>query len=313
MMERVVLMDKLRALKYFIKVADTLSFTEAGRAFDVPASSISRRIAELENSVGAVLLHRTTRSVSLTEVGETYLAQVRSGMAQLAAAEELLKDQASRPSGTLRISCTPSYGRMKLLPVLQDFSDIYPDVLLDVDLSDELQDLGGDKYDIALRAGSEPENRVVARRLDPNIFILAASTTYLATRGTPRTVEDLNGHSALMYRGSKSVLKWLGFDGKNWITPRIVPAFISNDVASLTAMACKHRGMVLLPEWSLREYLQRGELVTVDLSQPVGISRTEVGIYMLYLQSRYLIPKIRLAVEFIYQRLAQRNDDGSLK
>lgn len=299
-------MDKLRALKYFVKVADTLSFTEAAKAYDVPASSISRRISELETAIGTVLLHRTTRTVSLTEAGKTYLAQVRLGLAQLAAADELIGDQGGKPSGTLRISCMPGYGRVKLMPVLQDFSERYPGILLDVHLSDELEDLGGDQFDIVIRGGAQPESRVISRRLDPNRFILAASPAYLAAHGTPNTLEDLANHFALLYRGPSSVLKWVGFNGEDWISPAVTPAFISNDGASLLAMACRHRGMVLLPEWSLRDYLQSEELVAVDLDHPISVTRSDqIGIFMLYLQSRYQIPKTRLAVDYIYERLAQ--------
>ena len=198
------------------------------------------------------------------------------------------------------------YGRIMLMPVMQAFSEQYPDILLDVHLSDELVDLGGDQFDITIRGGAQPENRVVARRLDPNRFILAASPLYLANHGTPRSLTDLTGHSALLYRGPSNVLKWLGFDGKNWISPDVKPAFISNDGASLLMLACRHRGMVLLPEWSLRQYLERGELVAVTLEQPLSISRSDqIGIYMLYLQARYAIPKIRAAVEFIHERLAK--------
>jgi len=304
-------MDKLRALNYFLKVAETLSFTEAAKAFDVPASSISRRVSELEAALGAQLLHRTTRTVRLTEAGERYLEQVRVGMAQLTAAEEHLRERGNKPGGTLRISCMAGYGRVMLMPVLQAFSEQYPDILLDVHLSDELVDLGGDQFDITIRGGTQPENRVVARRLDPNRFVLAASPRYLATRGVPKSLADLAGHSALLYRGPSNVLKWVGFDGSHWINPAVIPAFISNDGASLLALACRHRGMVLLPEWSLKGYLARGELVAVALEQHLSVTRSDqVGIFMLYLQARYSIPKIRVAVEFIHERLA-RPDEGA--
>ncbi|MFJ4348575.1 LysR substrate-binding domain-containing protein [Pseudomonas sp. NPDC089401] len=299
-------MDKLRALNYFLKVAQTLSFTEAAKAFDVPASSISRRVAELEASLGAQLLHRTTRTVRLTEAGQLYLEHIRMGMAQLDAAEALVRERGSTPSGTLRISCMPGYGRVKLMPVLQDFCEQYPDILLDVHLSDELVDLGGDQFDITIRGGAEPEHRVVARRLDPNRFVLAASPAYLAARGTPRSLADLAGHSALLYRGPNSILKWMAFDGGDWVYPALTPAFVSNDGASLLTMACRHRGLVLLPEWSLRHYLDSGELLAIELESPLSVTRSEqIGIFMLYLQSRYAIGKIRAAVEFIHGRLAE--------
>ncbi|HKX45058.1 MAG TPA: LysR family transcriptional regulator [Burkholderiaceae bacterium] len=297
-------MDKLRALQYLLKVADTLSFSRAAKAFAVPASSISRRITDLEAELGVELLHRTTRTVRLTEIGALYLEQVRAGMARLNDADELVGQRSSTPSGTLRISAMPSYGQLLLMPALQDFCDRYPHIVLDVHLSDTLVDLGRDQIDIAIRGGRQPQDRVVARKLDPNRFILAASPQYLAQRGTPRSLDDLPGHSALMYRGPNTLIKWQGLDEDGWREVPVAPAFISNDGASLITMACKGRGLVLLSEWGLRDYLRRGELVRVTLEQPVSVGRGgESGIYLLYLQTRYQIPKVRVAVEFLMQRL----------
>ena len=298
-------MDKLRALQYLLKVADTLSFSRAAKAFGVPASSISRRITDLEAELGVELLHRTTRTVRLTEIGALYLEQVRAGMAQLSDAEESVGQRSSTPSGTLRISTMPSYGQLLLMPALQDFSEHYPDIVLDVHLSDALVDLGRDQIDIAIRGGRQPQDRVVARKLDPNRFMLAASPQYLAQHGTPRTLDDLPGHRALMYRGPNTVIKWQGLDDEGWREIPVTPAFISNDGASLIAMACSHRGLVLLSEWGLKESLRRGELVPVTLAQPLSVSRGgEGGIYLLYLQTRYRIPKVRVAVEFLLARLS---------
>jgi DNA-binding transcriptional LysR family regulator len=297
-------MDKLRALHYLLKVADTLSFSRTAKAFGVPASSISRRIADLEAELGVELLHRTTRTVRLTEVGALYLEQVRRGVAQLNDADDLVGRRGSTPSGTLRISAMPSYGRLLLMPALQDFGERYPDIVLDVHLSDALVDLGRDQIDIAIRGGHLPQERVVARKLDPNRLVLAASPQYLRTMGTPRTLDDLQGHRALMYRGPHAVLKWLGRDEEGWREIPATPAFISNDGTSLVAMACRHRGLVLLSEWGLKDYLDRGELTEVTLDQPVSLSRVgEMGIYLLYLQTRYRVPKVRVAVEFLVKRL----------
>jgi len=297
-------MDKLRAMQYLVKVADTLSFSRAAKAFGVPASSISRRITDLEAELGVQLLHRTTRTVRLTEAGALYLEQVRAGIAQLNDAEELVGQRSATPSGTLRISTMPSYGQLLLMPALHEFSERYPDIVLDVHLSDTLVDLGRDQIDIAIRGGRQPQDRVVARKLDPNRFLLAASPQYLAQMGTPRTLDDLQAHRALMYRGPNAVIQWQGLDEDGWREVPIPPAFISNDGASLIAMACRHRGLVLLSEWGLRDYLRRGELVQVTLEQPVSVSRGgEAGIYLLYLQTRHRIPKVRVAVDFLVERL----------
>ncbi|MFN4116651.1 MAG: LysR family transcriptional regulator [Inhella sp.] len=301
-------MDKLRALNYLLKVADTLSFSRAAQQLGVPASSISRRIADLEALLGVQLLHRTTRTVRLTEIGAQYLAQVRAGIAQLQDADELIGQRRSRPSGVLRISAMPSYGQLLLMPALQDFGARYPDIVLDVQLSDALVELGRDQIDIAIRGGRQPQDRVVARRLDPNRFLLAASPQYLAQRGTPQRLGDLEQeHRALMYRGPHAVIKWQGLDDDGWRELAMRPGFISNDGASLIAMACRHQGLVLLSEWGLRPYLQRGELLEVTLDQPVSVGRGgsggEAGIYLLYLQTRYRVPKVRVAVEFLIERL----------
>jgi DNA-binding transcriptional LysR family regulator len=298
--------DKLRAIEYLLKVADTLSFSRAAKAFGVPASSISRRITDLEAELGVELLHRTTRTVRLTEIGALYLEQVRAGVSRLNDAEELVGQRGSTPSGTLRISTMPSYGQMLLMPALQEFCERYPDIVVDLHLGDALVDLGRDQVDIAIRGGRQPQDRVVARKLDPNRFLLAASPQYLARMGTPRTLEDLQGHRGLLYRGPNTIIKWQGLDADGWREIPITPAFISNDGASLLAMACQHRGLVLLAEWGLRDYLRRGELVQVPLDQPVSVGRGgEAGIYLLYLQTRYRIPKVRVAVEFLVERLGE--------
>ena len=297
-------MDKLRALQYLVKVADTLSFSRAARAFGVPASSISRRITDLEAALGVQLLHRTTRTVRLTEIGARYLEQVRAGMAQLEDADELVGQSSATPSGTLRISAMPGYGSLLLMPALQDFGERYPDIVLDVHLSDALVDLGRDQIDIAIRGGREPQDRMVARKLDPNRFMLAASPQYLARMGTPRTLADLQEHHALMYRGPNAVIKWQGLDDDGWHEIPVSPAFISNDGSALIAMACRHRGLVLLSEWGLKGAFDRGELVPVKLDRPVSVGRGgAAGIYLLYLQTRYQIPKVRAAVEFLVERL----------
>ena len=297
-------MDKLRAMHYLLKVADTLSFTRAAKAFGVPPSSISRRIAELEGVLGVELLHRTTRTVRLTEIGAQYVEQVRSGLAHIETAEELTGLRGTLPSGTLRISAMPAYGQLLLMPALMAFSERYPEILLDVHLSDSVVDLGRDQVDIAIRGGRRPEGRVVARKLDPNQFILAASPPYLARKGTPRTLEDLQDHHALLYRGPNAIIPWQGLDVDGWRELALSLAFVSNDGASLVAMARQHRGLVLLSEWGLRPYLQSGELVQVAMEQPVSVSRGgETGIYLMYLRTRYQTPKVRVAVDFLMERL----------
>jgi len=227
-------------------------------------------------------------------------------MSQLEDVDELAGRSNAMSGGTLRISAMPGYGALLLMPALQDFSERYLDIVLDVHLSDALVDLGRDQVDIAIRGGRQPQDRVVARKLDPNRFMLAASPQYLARMGTPRTLADLQAHRALMYRGPHAVIKWQGLDEDGWHELPVSPAFISNDGLALITMACRHRGLVLLSEWGLKDALDRGDLVPVELDRPVSVGRGgEAGIYLLYLQTRYQIPKVRVAVEFLVERLGR--------
>ncbi|WLQ16346.1 LysR substrate-binding domain-containing protein [Hahella aquimaris] len=302
-------MDKLRAMQYLLKVADTLSFSRAAKSFGVPASSISRRIADLEADLGVELLHRTTRTVRLTEIGVIYVEHVRSGVAQLDDAEEMVSLHSRTPSGTLRISAMPSFSQL-LLPAVIAFNERYPDILLDLHFSDAVVEMGRERIDIAIRSSLLTQERVVARKIHSHNYLLAASPEYLKRNGTPRTLEDLQDHPALLYRGPSSVLKWYGQDADGWYELPISPLMISNDGATLVAMACQHRGLVLLPQWGLEGYVKRGELTPIVLNRPISVRRgTEASLYLMYLHARYQIPKVKLAADFLFEHLTLNSTD----
>ena len=152
-------MDQLRALRYFSKVAETGSFTKAANTFGVPPSSLSRRVADLEHSLGATLLKRSTRDVKLTEVGQRYYAQISDIIYQLEQSNEAVRSYQAKPMGHLHISSMVGFGERILLPLLDEFSQLYPEVVLDVSLSDELSALGRDDVDIACLLYTSPSPR----------------------------------------------------------------------------------------------------------------------------------------------------------
>jgi len=161
-------MDELRALRYFAAVAEIGSFTEAATQFGVPPSSLSRRVADLEKNLGAILLKRTTRKVTLTEIGREYLNQVQDILLQLEQSNESVRSYHSEPMGQLRISSMVGFGEQLLIPLLEEFSRLYPKIVLDINLSDELSTLARDEIDIAIRGGYAPNERVIATRLTEN-------------------------------------------------------------------------------------------------------------------------------------------------
>lgn len=168
-------MDQLRALKYFVQVVETGSFTKAAEVCSVSPSSLSRRVADLEKNLGATLLKRSTRVVTLTEVGQRYYQQVSDIIRTLEISDESVRSYQTTPMGVLNISSTVGFGEQILLPLLDEFSDLYPQVTLNVTLSDELSTLARDEVDLAIRGGYAPDERVVAIRLMDNNFIPVAA------------------------------------------------------------------------------------------------------------------------------------------
>ena len=178
-------MDQLRAIHYFIKVAELGSFIEASRVLGVPASSVSRRLQDLEAELGVTLLSRTTRTVRLTELGQLYLDRVRPTVDELRYTNELVKNHLASPSGTLRISAITGYGEYRLVPALRRLRRQFPDLVVDLDLTDQLMDLTSDDIDIAIRVTASPPERAIARRLNSNNYVLVAAPAYLEARACP--------------------------------------------------------------------------------------------------------------------------------
>ena len=190
-------MDQLRAINYFIKVAELGSFVEASRVLGVPASSVSRRLQDLEAELGVTLLSRTTRAVRLTELGQLYLDRVRPTVDNLRYTHELVKNHHASPTGILRMSAITGYGEYRLVPALRRLRQRFPELVVDLELTDQLIDLTNDEIDIAIRATAHPPERAIARRLNSNNYLLVAAPAYLEECGAPRSLDDLQHHRTL--------------------------------------------------------------------------------------------------------------------
>lgn len=234
-------MDQLKALRYFIKVVETGSFTRAAEAFSVPPSSLSRRIADLEKSLGANLLKRSTRVVQVTEIGQQYFKQVQEILAQLEQSDETVRSYQAKPKGFLRISAMVSFGERLLLPLLEEFKALYPEIVLDISLSDELSTLSRDDVDIAIRGGYAPNERVQAVRLMDNEFIPVAAASYLAAMGTPVQATELKQHQGLFFRTPAGPSPWLcELDGQ-WLDVSAQPLAISNNALNSSTTLSRPR------------------------------------------------------------------------
>ncbi|MEO1157126.1 MAG: LysR family transcriptional regulator, partial [Pseudomonadota bacterium] len=282
-------MDRLRAIEYFLKTAELGSFTAAARTFGVPASSISRRVQDLEAELGTTLLHRTTRSVSLTELGSVYLEQVQPALKALDHAGALVMDRPSAPSGLLRITANPGYGRLLLMPAIHKLRARYPDLVIDVELTDQLYNLASHEVDIAIRATATLPERAIARRLAGTDMKLVAAPSYLAQHGVPRRLSDLTSHRTLLYRGPERLITWQAKTERGWEDVQTHPVFICNVGRELVEQAVAGTGLTLAFAWGVEAELARGDLIEVVLEDAdLSITRSAAaGIYLLYNQPKY--------------------------
>lgn len=298
-------MDQLRALKYFASVAKTGSFSRSAERFRVPPSSLSRRIADLEAHLGATLLNRTTRSVKLTEVGRQYAKQIQPLLQSLAEADDAVRSYSKEPMGTLRISSMVSFGEHKLRPVLKDLTARYPKIVLDVHLTDTVSTLDKDNIDLAIRGGYVPNERIIAKRLMDNDFVPLAAPSYLKRYGTPTQAQELKQHRGLFFRTPAGPTPWLANLDGQWQNVSAPAIMTTNDGPWLREKAVNGEGIVFMPKWVCQEELDSGKLVELSLDAPTRITPdSQFAVYLLYQKHRYSIPKIKVAVDYLIERLA---------
>jgi LysR family transcriptional regulator for bpeEF and oprC len=193
------MINNLPSILAFVRIAETRSFTSAAKQLGMSGPAVSKSLARLERQLGAKLFHRTTRSVSLTDDGQAFLERCRRILADVQEAEDLLTSRRLTPRGRLRVQMPLGFGRHVVLPMLPRFLASYPDLVVDVDLSDRIVDLADEGLDVAVRIGDIPDSRLIAHKIYDIRFVTCASPEYLARRGTPLKPEDLSKHDCLPY------------------------------------------------------------------------------------------------------------------
>ena len=300
--------DKLQAIRLFLKLSETLSFKGTAAYFGVPPSTVSRSIKALEKELQVSLVERTTRQVRLTETGEWYRGEVASPLRALLAADEVVQAQSQQPIGTVRLTALPGYGELRLFSVLERFRKEHPRVVCDVEFTDRYLDLSTGDIDIALRATADPPDYLVAKRLHSNHFVLVASPEYLATRGRPRTVADLHEHSALCYRGPHGIIPWTAMHSNGErITVRSKPKLIANHGLLVRKAALAGEGIAFLPAWGVSQEIASGQLEEIELQDTRLVISTgqEIGMYLLYQPTKVRLGKVRALVDFLTKELME--------
>ena len=290
----------------FVRVCATRNLSAAGREFGLSPAASSARMAQLEKTLGARLLHRTTRQINLTQDGEAFLERA---VVLLDAAEQAagsVGDSGQRVQGLLRVSASVSFGRLHIVPALDEFLALYPGIRLDLRLSDRIIDMAVNGIDVAIRIGPLRDSSVVARILAPNRLWLCASPAYLAARGMPARPEDLIKHECLVLEGFNP---WRFKNGEELQTVRVSGRLQSDNGEALRDAAVAGLGIALQSTWAMYEQLKSGALVRVLAEYPVAM---DAVVSAQYLHRHFLPPKTQAFIDFFAARFgpAPYWDDG---
>ena len=294
-------MDKLSSLRAFVKVVETSSFSEAGRRLRLSRSVVSKYVAELEEDLGVQLLSRTTRRVTPTENGQAYFERALAILADLDAADHAVSQSHATPRGLLRINAPMSFGTMQLGPALVGFMKQYPELQIQLALSDEHVDPVQDGLDVTLRIAELESSSLIARRLMPIERVVCASPTYLKQHGVPEHPTDLRNHDCLTYGYLSTGNQWklTGKDGDHWVNPRWT--LCANNAEVLRDAAAAGRGVALLPEFIAAAALRDGNLqpILADYHAP------PLSLYAIYPPTRHLAVKVRLFIDYLVETFSK--------
>lgn len=300
-------MDKFLAVKTLLEVADAGGFSKAAQRLGVATSSVTRLMDSLEASLGAALLTRTPRKVSLTDAGLAYVEQVSKVIDDLAEADESVFDSGAAPVGSLRVSVPSTYSRLCLAPHLAAFLAEHPRVVLDVVVGDQFVDLAVDRIDVAIRIGfAERDANLVVKKLADNPRYVVASEDYLRRSGTPQTPADLAGHECLRfaYGGGYRARQIWTFE-RDGVEERVDVRghLLSNNLDMLFEAAVAGRGIALLPAWQVAAEIRAGRLMRLFASFDARPHSGDAVVYAAYLPNRRQSSKVRAFVQFLESRL----------
>ncbi|UFZ03012.1 LysR family transcriptional regulator [Bradyrhizobium ontarionense] len=291
--------DRARELEVFCAVADSGSFSAAGRSLALTASAVSRTLDRIEARLGARLLLRTTRALTLTAEGRAYLSAARRILADLDEAEQAIADQGS-PRGRIRVSAAISHGRICIVPLLGEFVRRYPNIVVDINLSDGLVDVAAGQADVAVRGGPLADSALTARRLSENGRTVVASPDYLARWGVPETPEDLYNHNCLNFSFRRAEPVWpFRCDGIDYAL-KVRGAIEANSGDTLSQLALDGVGIARVGNFSLGNAVVEGRLV--PLLESFNPGDKEV-FHAVFVGGANMPARIRVFVDYLVERM----------
>ena len=295
---------QLGSIELFCLAAELSSFTAAANAASVTPAAVSRSVSRLEERLGVRLFVRTTRQIRLTEAGRVYFEQCRQALSQLVDAERLVTGEQVAPAGLLRISMPTPYAHYRLLPLLPKFRALYPDVQVDVHVSNRNIDFAEEGYDLAIRGRAPTDSNMIARKLEDAELVLVASPDYLKRAGTPKKLEDLQSHECIQFElpSTGRKIPWqFHVDTKEVFISTAGGYCCSEDVLGIVTLARNGAGLVQTYRFIVEKDLEKGDLVEL-LPRSGGTSRPFI---LLYPHARHMSLRVRTFVNFLVENLAR--------
>lgn len=290
--------DIVSELSFFVLLAKLGSLAATARELGLTPPAVTKRLMLMEQRLGVRLLNRTTRRVSLTSEGETYLAQATRILADIRDMEESVSSSRAAPKGLLRVNATLGFGRTTIAPLVSAFARRYPDVEVRLQLTDRAINLVEDAYDLGIRFGELPDTRLGARKILSNHRYLCASPAYLRRNGVPRTPQDLTLHRCILHRQNEDThSSWKLQKGRKHETVKVHGTLSSNDGDVVLGWALDGHGILLRSEWDAAKYLDSGRLQIVlpDYTLP------SADLYAYYPSRQQQPARVRAFIDFLVE------------
>ncbi len=293
-------------LTLFSRAATLGNLSAAGRELKLSPAVASTRLTKLERSLGARLLQRTTRRISLTEEGRVFLKYAEQILNDFAAATAAVGAGLNNPRGTLTVAASASFGRQHIAPAVPEFLARYPELSLELRLTDRVTDLVQEAIDVAVRIGPLPDSTLIARRLAPSHRVVCAAPRYIERHGAPEAPEGLSAHNCLVLSNQRS---WSFRTASGVETVRVSGSLTADNGEALREAAAAGLGIALLSDWNAHEALRSGALVQILPGFPVVYDAT---VWAVYPSARFLAPKVRVFIDFFAARFDPQPNWGDL-
>jgi len=293
-------MDRLTSMAVFVRVADLGSFAAAAKDLRLSPTMIGKHIRHLEQRLGSLLINRSTRRQSLTELGRNYVEHCRHVLEEVEAGEALAEETVRTPRGRLRVAAPLAFGSFALAPALVPFMKRYPEVAIDLSLSDHVVDLVNEGIDVAIRVGSLSDSTMIARALAPYNAIACASPAYLAERGTPRHPRELVDHECLSFADWSEGSRWTFVGAEGEISVDVKSRYHINHMFGIRSAVLAGAGIMMQRHDLLADDIAAGRLQVV-LPEYKTLARPR---HLVWLQNRRMTPKLRVFIDYVIENFS---------